>query len=113
MFDRKAWCTDFNQLQKVAIAKPHFSILEALAIENDRAIPQQSLSSITNVDDIESYIHLREMENSTEYLKVIDLPFTQRGEILRELGMMGITAGSLFPGLDRACEEARNKFFGY
>jgi hypothetical protein len=113
MFNRKAWCKDFNQLQKVVVAKPHFSILEALAIENDRAIPQQSLSSITNVDDIESYIQLRELQQSTQYLKVIDLSFTQRDEILRELGMMGITAGSLFPGLDGACEEARNKFFGY
>lgn len=113
MFDRKAWCADFNQLQKVAIARPHFSILEALAIENDRAIPQQSLSSVTNIDDIESYIQLREHEQKTRYLKVIDLSFAQREEILRELGMMGITAGSLFPGLDGVCEESRSKFFGF
>ena len=111
MFDRKSWCHDFNQLQKVAIARPHFSILEALAIENDRAIPQQSLSSITNIDDIEGYIMQKENESKKSYLTVIDLPHSERDEVLRELGMMGITSASLFPGLDGACEEAKNKFF--
>jgi hypothetical protein len=113
MFDRNAWRNDYNQLQKVAPAKPHFSILEALAIENQRALPQQALSSVTNVDDIETYIRFREMERATHYLRVFDLPYTERTSILGELGMMGITAGSLFPGLDGACEGLRARFFGY
>jgi hypothetical protein len=113
MFDRNAWCSAYNQLQKVAAAKPHFSILEALAIENQRAVPQQSLSSVTNVDDIETYIRLRETERATTFLQVFDLPHAERQSVLRELGMMGITAGSLFPGLDGACEELRARFFGY
>jgi hypothetical protein len=113
MFDRNAWCSAYNQLQKVAPAKPHFSILEALAIENQRALPQQALSSITNVDDIETYIRFRETERATRYLQVFDLPHAERESVLRELGMMGITGGSLFPGLDGACEELRARFFGY
>jgi hypothetical protein len=30
---------------------------------------------------------------------------------MRELSVMGITAGSLFPGLDGACEELKERFF--
>jgi hypothetical protein len=111
-FDRNAWCSDYNQLQNVA-GRPHFSILEALAIENQRAVPQQALSSVTNVDDIETYIRFRETERATPYLQVFDLPYAERESVLQELGMMGITAGSLFPGLDGACEELRPRFFGY
>jgi hypothetical protein len=39
-------------------------------------------------------------------------PFlSERPLVMRELSVMGITAGSLFPGLDGACEELRERFF--
>ena len=113
MFAQGTWCRNFNQLQKVAPTKPHFSILEALAIENDRTIPQQALSSVTNVDDIETYIRSRELERAVSYLQVFDLLYSERESVLREFGMMGITAGSVFPGLDGACAELRARFFGF
>ena len=113
MFDSKAWRRDFRQLQKVTFARPHFSLLQALVIENERAMPQQGLSSVTNLDDIESYIRFHEAQNQVQYLRVFDLPFSSRESVLRELNIMGISAGSLFPGLDGACEEMKGKFFGY
>jgi hypothetical protein len=30
-----------------------------IAIDNDRTVPQQALSSLTTVDDIETHIHLK------------------------------------------------------
>lgn len=111
MFDRAQWQSDFQQQQSATLLPPHFSILEALTIENTRALPQQSLSSVTNIDDIEDYISLKERETGNNYLDVIDLPFSERQSIMRELSLMGITAGSLFPGLDGACEELRGRFF--
>ena len=73
-------------------------------------IPQQSISSVTNVDDIETYI--RSLETPEQlYLQIIDLPVRERPLVMRELSVMGITAGSLFPGLDGACEELRERFF--
>ena len=71
------------------------------AIENERMIPQQAVSIVTSIDDIESYIGLRETE-TTKYLQAIDLPVSERKLVMRELSDMGITAGSLFPGLDGA-----------
>jgi len=37
----------------------------------------------------------------------------ERDHVIRELRLMGITQGSLFPGLDGACEELRERFFGF
>jgi hypothetical protein len=99
------WRRDVNQLVVLDRAFPHLSIAEFIAIENERMIPQQSVSAVTNVDDIETYIREMEMTNSKSYLSAIDLPICERGEIFCELGYMGLTAGSLFPGLDGSCEE--------
>ncbi len=112
-FDRKEWCKDFLQLGKLAPAMPHFSILECLALENPRMVPQQALSSVTNVDDIESYIKQREGEKGKTYLTAYDLPANNVNAVLGELGMMGIAAGALFPGLDGACEELKYRNFGF
>jgi hypothetical protein len=107
VFDRKQWVSDFNQLQKIAPARLHFSIMEFSAVGNERLVPQQAISSITNVEDIESYVRSREREKKKTYLRVIDLPKSERKKAMRELRLMGITAGSLFPGLDGACEALR------
>jgi hypothetical protein len=45
-----------------------------------------------------------------KYLSAIDLPVSERKQVVQELGYMGITAGSLFPGLDGACEELRERY---
>jgi len=111
VFDRGQWCGDFYQLQKLSPAKPHFSILDALAINNPRLVPQQALSSVTNVDDIEGYIKQRETERGRTYLQVIDLPARERRVVMRELSLMGITAASLFPGIDGTCKQLRARFF--
>jgi hypothetical protein len=84
--------------------------MEFIAINNERLVPQQSLSTVSTVDDIEGYI--RSLEKSkAPYLRVIDLPVTERPLVARELSAMGITAGSMFPGLDGACEELKERFF--
>jgi hypothetical protein len=112
-FDQRAWMQDFNQLQVLINCRRHFSILEALAIDNPRAIPQQSLSSITNIDDIEGYISEKEAQTNRKYLEVFDLPVSDRVSVLKELKMMGITSGSMFPGIEGTCQALRAEFFGY
>ena len=94
-----------------APAPPHVSLLDALAIENTRMIPQQALSTITNVDDVESYIQTMEQARKTRYLRVIDLPVRERPTVMNDLRQMGITAGSMFPGLDGACEALKEQYF--
>ncbi len=73
-------------------------------------IPQQAVSSVTNIDDIETYI-LGRQQNGDQFLTAIDIKKKERKKVMLELQYMGITAGSLFPGIDGACEEMRERNF--
>jgi len=110
VFDQTQWRTDWSQLFNLLLAGLHLSIGEFMAIENERMIPQQAASTVTNIDDIESYIRSKE-SNSKKYLGAIDLPVSERKKVVQELSYMGITAGSLFPGLEGACEELKERNF--
>ena len=110
VFDQERWRTTFQQILLLLFPAPHLSIGEFLAIENERMIPQQGASAITSVDDVESYVRSKE-SGTKKYLWAIDLPVHERREVVRELRYMGITAGSLFPGLDGACEELADRNF--
>src|SRR5258706_9666672 len=107
VFDQARWREGWNQILLVVAPDLHLSIGEFLAIENERMIPQQGASTVTNIDDIESYITSKEFISKEKYLSAIDLPMGDRKHVIRELSYMGISAGSLFPGLDRGCEELR------
>jgi hypothetical protein len=86
-------------------------MLDALALGNPRAIPQQAISMISNVDDIETHIDSVEHARKATFLEAIGLPALERPAVMRDLAFMGITAGSLFPGLDGVCESLREKNF--
>jgi FRG domain-containing protein len=110
VFDQAQWRRDWNQLLMLVCPTLHLSIGEFIAIENERMIPQQAASTVTNVDDIESYIRSKETV-SKKYLWAIDMPMSERQHVVSELSYMGITAGSMFPGLDGACEELKERNF--
>lgn len=110
IFNKMLWEADLSQIGRFTPANLHFSILAPAPFNNDRLLPQQALTSITNVDDIESYIHSRGNDEH-KYLQVVDLPVTEREQVTAELKLMGITAGALFPGLDGVCKQVRERFF--
>jgi hypothetical protein len=111
VLNQRQWQSDFPQIPWVEPATLHFSILQFLAIENERMIPQQAASTVTNVDDIEAYIASKDSTGEKKYLSAIDLPLRDRRRAIQELNFMGITAGSLFPGLDGACEDLKQRNF--
>ncbi len=111
MFDQREWQKDVPRSQLIVGTLPHFSFLNPLSINNPRVVPQQALSTVANVDDIEEFIAFIETQHKKTYLEVIDLPIAERPQIMQELNLMGITAGSMFPGLDGACEQLREKNF--
>ncbi|MBO9656603.1 MAG: FRG domain-containing protein [Agrobacterium tumefaciens] len=111
MFDRAEWQRDYNQLYALSNVQPHFSLLNPIALENPRALPQQAICSITTVDDVESYLDKKGAAKSKTYLKAFDLSYTERTTVLEDLRLMGVTAGALFPGIDGACEEMRLRNF--
>ncbi len=113
MFDRREWLADIDQWIFSSGVRPHFSVLDPVIIGNGRALPQQATSFISTVDDIESYIRHYENQKSKQYLHCFDLPVAEQEKVLRELALMGVSPGSLFPGLDGACQELKARNFGY
>lgn len=106
-FDLDGWVQRFEPVHLIATTRRNLSFLEFLMQNNPRAIPQQALSSVTSVDDVESYIRSREDYCKTQFLEAFDVPVSDAPIALADLRHMGITAGSLFPGVDGACEEMR------
>ncbi len=111
IFDQENWRSHWSQLIMLNAPYLHLSMMEFLAIENERLIPQQSATTVTNIDDIESYVKDKEALKQCTYLTAIDIPVSERNRVMQELSFMGITAGSMFPGLDGACEELTEKMF--
>jgi len=70
MLDLK-WREDFTQLLYLLFPAPQVSIVEFSSIENERMIPQQAASTLSSVDDIETYIRSKETDTK-KYLSAID-----------------------------------------
>ncbi|MBL4906779.1 MAG: FRG domain-containing protein [Sneathiella sp.] len=115
IFDNEAWEKDYPQISNLNPTFPHLSIAKFIAVGNTRLVPQQSATTITNLDDIlddiEEYVLLREQEKNSKYLRAIDISASEREAAMKDLRFMGITAGSMFPSLDGVCEELRERNF--
>ncbi len=80
------------------------------AVNNDRALPQQSVFMFSNISDIESWVHHCEGIGK-EYLYCFDLPYSERQLAMDDLRSMGVTHASLFPGKDGICKSLRERLF--
>lgn len=110
-FDRTAW-TALRQQNQLSMTRPHLSFVDLLPVGNPRAGPQQSEFTLTNVDDIENHVVAVEHAMNTRYLQAIDIPTSERDEVLADLDLMGLNHATLFPGLDGTCRSMRLKHFG-
>jgi len=111
IFNNQMWQQKFPQIKNLDPPFPHLSVMEFIAIDNPRLVPQQAVTTVTNLHDIEAYILERESETGVKYLEAIDIPASEREVAMRDLRFMGITAGSMFPSIDGVCEELRERNF--
>ena len=112
IFDKESWEKKYGRNSFfVDAAPPQLVALESLSVSNPRAASQQALSTVSNVADIESFVRRKEIEDGCTYLTACDLPVLDAPQIARELELMGITYGSLFPGLDGICRDMKDRFF--
>jgi len=107
IFDSQGWQIRFEQFVNLDIPVLHLSVMEFIAINNPRQTPQQAITTISNISDIEQYIMHKENESKKRFLYAIDIPAKERDLVIEDLRFMGITAGSMFPGIDGICEEMR------
>lgn len=111
LFNNSEWQNRYPQIKNLDPAFPHLSVMEFIAIDNPRLVPQQSVTTVTNLHDIEAYILDKEAETGITFLEAIDIPAHEREIAMRDLRFMGITAGSMFPSIDGVCEELRERNF--
>ena len=112
IFDQQKWNERYGKFGFTADpSPPQLIVLESYHFGNPRAAPQQALSTVSNVTDIESFIRTKEIQDDEAYLTVCELPAAEAPRILRELELMGITYGSLFPGLDGIAKDLSNRLF--
>ena len=91
--------------------RPTFTMLDIPTVSNNRVIPQQAVVTFSNLCNIESYIRYYERELNQRFLEIIDLRADDRFVVMKDLTTMGITAATLFPGLDGTCETLRERYF--
>ena len=112
IFDQAKWNERYGKIGFTADpSPPQLVVLESYRFGNPRAGPQQALATVSNVTDIESFIRARELQDEQEYLTLCELPATEATRIRRELELMGITYGSLFPGLDGIARDMKDRLF--
>lgn len=111
LFNYHEWQKHYPQINYIDPTFAHLSVMDFIAIDNPRMIPQQAVTTITNIHDIEAYILEKEGESCAEYLLAIDIPAYERENAMADLRFMGITAGSMFPSIDGICEEMRERNF--
>jgi hypothetical protein len=112
IFDQDGWNQKYGRMAFIVDAAPaQLIVMESLAVGNPRSGPQQALSTVTNIADVEAFVREREEADGKSYLTVCDLPSNEKPRVMRELELMGITYGSLFPGLDGVCRDMRDRLF--
>lgn len=112
IFDQEAWSDRYGRHAFIVdAAPPQLVLVESLPVGNPRSGPQQALSTVTNIADVEAFIREREEADGQSYLTACDLPAGDRPRIMRELELMGITYGSLFPGIEGVCRDMRDRLF--
>ena len=110
VFDIAEW-NRLPQPANLGDPRPAVSIREFEAHDNPRHLPQQSCHTFSNVADVEGWIRTLEKQLSRSFLTIIDLPSSERQAAIRDLAYMGVTAASLFPGLDGACRSLKERIF--
>jgi len=111
VFDAMAWQRETTQAHHIADPRPVITPREFPAHNNPRHLPQQSVHTYTNIEDIEGWIRLVEQQKKKRYLSIIDIPRSERKIAMRDLAYMGVNAAALFPGLDGICRSLKARFF--
>lgn len=109
-FDAKAWSKETGTIAQLRVPNLIVRTLDLPAFGNVRALPQQSLTMYSNVNDIEDIISRNETTKG-QYLRAVAIPSIDRDAAMKDLSLMGITWGSMFPDLDGVCKQLAVRHF--
>ena len=88
--------------------KPYLSTLLISPRNNPRLYAQQGQFLVTNVADVESFICNMERKSDRKFLIAADIPVSCAVDALEDLAFMGLTAATMFPGLDGVCRMMKH-----
>lgn len=88
---------------------PFAASLKISWLHNVRLRAQQGRFLITNVGNFEAWLRKIEQELGDQYLYAVDIPIEYATEALQDLAFMGLTAATMFPGLDGICRALRHE----
>ncbi len=107
IFNKELWEKTFPVPKQLIFDEPlqFLNIYEATAINNPRQIAQQAITMSTNVLNIEEFLIGMGKYANGEIIQAFDISLKERSLAINDLRLMGITVGTLFPGIDGVCEE--------
>ncbi|MGA0610657.1 FRG domain-containing protein [Caldimonas sp. KR1-144] len=88
--------------------QPFVASLHVSTRLNPRLQAQQGRFLVTNIVDLQSWIASMERLNSSRFLYAVDVPASAAVDALEDLAYMGITAATMFPGLDGVSRRIRH-----
>lgn len=94
---------------RVAFSVPYVASLAISARNNPRLYAQQGQFLVTNVADVEHYLCSIEKNTGEKIIIAADVPIACVSEALEDLQFMGLTAATMFPGLDGVCKMMRHE----
>ncbi len=109
-FDDKKWSNIAGKNANVRSPNIMVKTLELPGFNNPRVLPQQAITMYSNINDIESIIQNNEKQKG-EFLQRITINASEAKKAMRDLHLMGLTWGSLFPGFDGICKQLKSRHF--
>lgn len=98
----------FQNSVPVARARHYINSLSISARHNPRLYAQQGQFMVTNILQLENYILHLENLVGRKWLFAADVPISHASEALEDLTFMGLTAATMFPGLDGVCRMMKH-----
>jgi len=111
IFDYIQWIT--TNFQPIDLRSPNYfvSTFRPNYANNPRLITQNSILTVTNVNDIQDYLINAGNQQNKIFLYKININKEEIPQIKSDLESMGITKKKLFPSFDKICNEMALNFF--
>jgi len=99
------------RIVSIAHVQPYACYLRIAPRSNARLYAQQGRFLVTNQLDVEAYIEVLELNWNEKLLVAVDVPISCAIEALKDLHFMGLTAATMFPGLDGVCKMMKYQMY--
>lgn len=93
----------------LAYPSPYVASLSISPRHNPRLQAQQGRFLVTNISNLERWFDGRLGQSRKPFLHAVDIPIQCAREALEDLAFMGVTAATMFPGLDGVCRKIRHE----